>query len=90
MELVRWTKTDPVEERCDFIITDGTPCRNKAELGVSRCPMHGANVQLQAIEQKGLRMYRLAKHQSRINDLTDHSKLKSLREEIAILRLILE
>jgi len=37
-----------------------------------------------------MRMYRLAKWQSRINEFADHDKIKTLREEVALLRMILE
>lgn len=90
MELKRWTKNDPPESRCDFNITNGDQCGNLAEPGVTRCGMHGANKQLGSQENKSLRLYRLAKFQTRVNDFSDHSKIKSLREEIAILRVLLE
>lgn len=90
MEIQRWLKTDPVEDRCDSIISNGKQCGNRIVPGATRCPMHGANKQLQKAEAASLRLYRLAKFQVRADELTDHSKVKSLREEIAILRILLE
>lgn len=90
MELRKWSNSDDPDLRCDFNISTGDRCGNFAEPGVSRCPLHGANKQLQAQENNSLRLYRLAKFQTRADQLTDHSKVKSLREEIAILRILLE
>lgn len=90
MEMQRWSNGDNIEKRCDFTLTNGGRCSNKIEPGCTRCPMHGANKQLEAQETKSLRVYRLAKHQVRVNELSDHGKVKGLREEIAILRLLLE
>lgn len=90
MELRKWSKTDDPDLRCDFNLTNGSQCGNLAEPSVSRCPMHGANKQLEATERSSLRLYRLAKFQKRADELTDHAKVKGLREEIAILRILLE
>jgi hypothetical protein len=90
MEMQRWSNTDDPDLRCDFIINTGGQCANRIVDGCTRCPMHGANKQKEAIENKSLRLYRLAKFQNRAEELTDHSKVKSLREEIAILRILLE
>lgn len=90
MELQRWTREMPEELRCDFNISTGDRCGNRIVDGCTRCPLHGANKQLQANENKSLRLYRLAKHQGRVDELADHAKVKGLREEIAILRILLE
>jgi hypothetical protein len=87
MEVIKHTKDNI---RCDFILTDGRKCLNAAVDGVTRCPLHGANKQLEAKENASLRLYRLAKHQGRIGELSDHSKLKTLNEEVALLRMLLE
>lgn len=90
MTLRKWSKTDDPDDRCDFIINSGDQCGNFAADGVARCEMHGANKQLAALENKSLRVYRLAKHGARIAEHADHSKVKGLREEIGILRILLE
>ncbi len=90
MELQRWTIGTPDELRCDFILQNGQQCGNMAESGIHRCALHGANKILAAQERKSLRLYNIAVFQSRHNELTDHDKLKSLREEIALLRLMIE
>jgi hypothetical protein len=90
MEMQRWTQNDPPEDRCEFILKDDKQCGNKVVSGCTRCPMHGANKQLQAAQNKSLKMYRLAKHQQRVSEFADHNKVKGLRDEIAILRTLLE
>jgi hypothetical protein len=90
MELERWKHTDGINARCDFNLNDGQRCGNKAAPGVSRCPLHGANKQQAAQENRSKRQYRLAKFQQRVNEFADHDRLKYLNEEIGILRLLLE
>lgn len=90
MEVKRWTKEMPPEDRCDFELTTGDLCGNLAEPGVTRCPLHGANRQLAAQEHKSMRMYRLAKFQKKVEKFAGHNKLKTLNEEVAILRMIVE
>jgi hypothetical protein len=83
----RWSEG---KERCEAIINSGAQCLNASVPGCTRCEMHGANKELEKQEKASLRLYRLSKHQARANDLTDHAKNKSLKEEIALLRILLE
>lgn len=89
MEVKKWTKTS-TENRCDFLISNGSQCCNLAEPGVTRCPLHGANMQLASQEHKSMRMYRLAKFQSQVEQFAGHDKLKTLTEEVAILRMLVQ
>ena len=95
MELKRWTKGTDDSLRCDFILTDGRQCCNMAEPTSSgepcgRCALHGANKILASKERQSLRLYNLAKFQERADQLTDHDKIKGLREELALLRMLVE
>lgn len=90
MELQRWTKNMPEDHRCDFILSNGDQCGNLAESGITRCALHGANKILAAKERQSLRMYNLAKFNDRVGQLADHDKLKGLREEVALLRMLVE
>lgn len=91
MEVQKWTRADDPETRCEFILTStGNQCSNKRVEGTMRCPLHGANKKLQAQENASMRVYRLVKWRQRVGELADHDKIKSLREEIAILRILLE
>jgi hypothetical protein len=90
MEVKRWSKGDDLETRCEFELNSGIQCSNRRVDGATRCPLHGANKQLEATENASLRVYRLSKFKQRASELTDHDNVKSLREEIAILRIIIE
>lgn len=90
MELERWCNDDNPDDRCDFIISNGQQCRNKIVPGATRCPLHGANKQIEKAKRESLNMYRLAKYQNRVDEFASHDKVKGLRDEIGILRMILE
>lgn len=90
MEVRKWLKTDDPAERCEFILSNDQQCGNKAEPGVTRCPLHGANKQVAAQEARSLRQYRLARFQAKFEDKAGHNKLKTLHEEVAIMKMILE
>jgi hypothetical protein len=78
---------DPL--RCQAIVKTGQ-CPYKAVENGRNCPMHGGAKQQQLAQQEGIRNYRLAKWQSRVGEFADNDQVKSLREEIGILRVILE
>lgn len=54
------------------------------------CPRHGGNKQIIAQEKQDQRTYLVAKWQDRIREKANSPKLKTLNEEIGILRLTLE
>lgn len=58
--------------------------------GTKFCHRHGFNSQEQKQEAASLRLYRLSKWQNRVNEFADSEKVKSLREEQGILRVLLE
>ena len=54
------------------------------------CRVHGGNKTQEAHEAKKVRNYRLTKFQAQLERQTNSSAIKSLREEIGILRMIME
>ncbi len=79
--------TDP--RRCKGAAQDGQ-CVNVAEEGAEYCRAHGG---ISTVKQDDLRVYRLAKAQERTRhlELTDrYDSLKTLREEIALTRMLIE
>ena len=55
-----------------------------------KCLVHGGNASLIAQDKAGLKNYRLTKYQQRLGELRSNAFIKDLRDELAILRMILE
>jgi hypothetical protein len=75
-------------ERCQGIDQTGQ-CQYKKNKGIDYCDRHqGASaVNLRKVEVKN---YRLAKFQARMQELADSGGVKNLREEIGLLRMLIE
>lgn len=78
--------TDP--ERCQGNNAFGQ-CKLRACRGTVYCQMHAGFGQVSA-ERKEIRNYRLNQFQQRMEHFADSSKVKCLKEEIGILRMVLE
>ena len=81
--------------RCQATIAKSGQCLNMAakdEQGrySKYCLAHGGNVDLETQRNESMRNYRLNKFKARIYEKADAPAIKSLRDEIAILRVILE
>lgn len=76
--------------RCQAIAGDGDQCMNLALPGASNCAVHGGNAMIQSAEKQSHRNYNLTKYKARVDRFVDNPGIKSLREEIGIVRLILE
>ena len=84
-ELARVKELDD-PNRCQFNTGKGQ-CQIIKQEGSPFCKVHQSS---SIVEQTKQRMYRIQKYQSRINELTDHDQVKSLREEIGVTRMMLE
>lgn len=82
----RVEEDDPL--RCQAVTANGQ-CRIKAIDGSKYCPVHagGGNA---AKAKEATRNFRLTMWQARVGDFADNDGVKSLREEIGILRMLLE
>lgn len=81
--------------RCQGIGAQGSQCLNQAMIiaegrFAKYCSMHGGVAEAKKEESRSKDMYRLAKWGSRIGSLSEHSQVKGLRNEIGILRMVLE
>lgn len=65
-------------------------CPYMAVEGGSYCLRHGGATQRESNRQEAIRNYRLAKWQERVGQFADNDQVKSLREEIGVLRMLLE
>lgn len=80
--------TDP--QRCQASSQSYGQCPFKALPETKYCPRHGGIQAEKRNEAKGERLYMLAEWATRFGRQADHPKLKSLREEVAVLRMTLE
>ena len=87
----RLFRCDPADpKRCQARVKQGQ-CPFLSVEGLIHCPMHGgAGVTEQHLEEDKKRIYRLTKYRARVGELADHEQVKSLREEIGVLRMMLE
>jgi hypothetical protein len=89
-KFVRWDeKIHHPSERCGGTATHGQ-CPFCKVNGSDYCARHGANKALINQRVERLRNYRLAKWRNRVGEFADSPGIKSLRDEIGILRLTLE
>jgi hypothetical protein len=63
---------------------------NKAHPESKFCLAHGGNKASQAAEKKRISNYRLAKFQARLERQTSSPHIKNLRDEIGIMRMVME
>lgn len=80
--------TDP-RNRCQAVYAQGQ-CPNKKVEGSDYCEMHGANKQLEAKSKKSIRDYQLSKWRDKLSRFSESANIKSLNEEVGILRMTLE
>lgn len=86
----RWSDKDHhPNERCIATVKSGQ-CPYCKEGGTDYCPMHGANKGIIKANGEVQRNYRLTRWKDRVGQLADNDQIKSLREEIGILRMIME
>ncbi len=81
-------------ERCQSIIKAGYKagqCDNKAFPGSKFCAVHGGNSHPQSVEKENIKIYNLTKWKAQLDSkLKDPDAVINLREEIGILRILIE
>lgn len=85
-------------EHCGFDDKDCCPiCRETSTTayyrvveGAKYCPRHGGSVDMARNKKKAANQYRLSVWKNRLSEFTDNDGVKSLRDEIGILRIVLE
>lgn len=75
--------------RCQGITAHGQ-CQYLREDNSEFCIMHGGNRAGEQKKKKDLRNYRLTKFQARTSELANNDNLKSLGDEVGILRMLIE
>ena len=76
-------------DRCQATTKVGQ-CTDMRHNGSTYCLVHGGHHHDRAVTKKSIRNYQLAKWRNTLDRHTDSSDIKSLREEIGILRMMLE
>jgi len=74
---------------CTYIIQSGKPCGRETN-GSNRCSHHGGNIADEIIAREESRNYDLQRYRARLATKADAPNIKSLTEEIGILRLMIE
>jgi hypothetical protein len=87
----KWERvSDPNDpERCQCVNSQGQ-CFNKAVAGSNFCLAHGGNRGRDTLKEDELKNYRLSKFKQRTGELGSSPGITSLRDEIAVLRLLAE
>lgn len=86
----RWDdKIHHPSERCESTIKTGQ-CPWCKENNTNYCVMHGANKGVAAQQEEAKRNYHLREWKKRVGELADNDQIKSLREEIGIMRMCME
>jgi uncharacterized Zn finger protein (UPF0148 family) len=76
--------------RCKATIATQGQCIQRAVDGSDYCPIHGGNKALKKAEAENVSRYRINQWQSRISSFAGDSRIKSLHEELGMLRVLLE
>jgi len=83
--------TDPEDpKRCQSTDANGQCWYRTSGEGITFCPRHGGNKQEESAEKESTDMYRVDMFKARIARQRTHPEVKSLANEVAILRMLME
>lgn len=74
----------------DYRYGKNRQCRTKALEGQTHCPKHASRSDAKLNGKADTRMYRFQKYKEQFDSFVDHDDLKTLNEEIAIMRVVLQ
>lgn len=77
-------------DRCQAVIGKTGQCLNAKVTGTNYCPVHGGARAAKHLEQQSLNRYRAALWKSKIGAMSSGDNIKDLRDEIGILRVMLD
>lgn len=87
----RWDeKIHHAKDRCHGASQTFGQCPFLQVEGSEYCKRHGGAIVLNAQKKQRVRNYQLTRWKARIGDFADNDGIKSLREEVGILRMIME
>ena len=83
--------SDPFDpNRCNATIPSTGQCHLLSVPGSHYCPCHGGNKALEAKNKANIYDMKLAEFRSRLTDLTNSDTIKSLRDEVALVRFLIQ
>lgn len=87
-----WERVEENDPRRCQAVTKMGQCCNKAVDGSNYCYAHGGNKGIEKQKKKRMDNFRLnqAKYRARAEELQSSSKIASLKDEVAILRILIE
>lgn len=86
----KWVRVEPDDpSRCQGVGTNGQ-CPFQAMKDSAFCPRHGGNRSVEKKRKENRRLYKLAQWQTQYEAAVDHPDIKSLRDEIGIMRMMLQ
>ena len=88
-EVVEKVKFPDDPERCQGMTPSGQ-CMNKQVKGSQYCLAHGGASTLKSQQRESIYRFRVEKYQQRVGEISRSPIIKSLREEIGVLRMLLE
>jgi len=90
-EQQNWERvTDESDPRRCRAVTRVGQCYMVSVAPSNYCPAHGGCRALNYAKKVEIRNYRLAKYQARLGELAESQSVKSLRDEIGVLRILVE
>ena len=87
-KIIKVAEDDP--RRCQCTRTQYGQCMNKAVEGSDYCIAHGGHNAINKRNKNNMRNYVLTKWQARMERHKEAPDIKSLRDEVAILRMLME
>jgi len=89
---MKWERVkDPNDpQRCQNNLQGRGQCKNKAAEGSKFCPAHGGHRARLTKEKESMRNYQLSKFKKRASALSDSEHINSLKDEVGLLRLLIE
>lgn len=87
-----WERVEDPDDprRCQGVKPTIGQCWNKAAENSNYCYAHGGNKGVEAAQRKAMRNYRLNKFKARAEELGDSDQITSLKDEVALLRMLIE
>lgn len=77
------------EERCTEEYKHG-PCPYAVVENSNKCRMHGGHIAANAFERKQVHEYRVGRWEKRIREFAQSDEIKSIRQELGVMRMLLE